>query len=118
MEPEKVKVATAIYRKQNDIYRQFIEERITEEKERTLSLTELYTQFKEWFREAIPNHSIPPRNEVEDYFIRLWGDPEIGKKWSGFRIRTLQDDIESGDIVIMGESDLVDYSSEGVDRVE
>ena len=44
IEPEKVRIATAIYKKQNDIYRQFIEERITEEKNAVITLQELYSQ--------------------------------------------------------------------------
>ena len=34
-----------------------------------------------------------------------------GKKWSGYRIRTLQDDIEDGDAIILDDSDLVDYDT-------
>jgi len=105
-EPEKVRIATEIYRKQNDIYRQFLEEHVVEEKDKVLTLTELYSQFKEWFRESIPNHSIPPRSEVEEYITRLWGEPEKGKKWKGFRIRTLQEQD-----IVMDEEDLVDYDN-------
>lgn len=108
-EPEKVRAATAIYRKQNDIYRQFLEEHIIEDNSKTLSLTELYAQFKEWFRESIPNHQIPPRSDVEEYFVRLWGDSERGKKWHGYRIRTLQDEIDSGDAIVLDDDDLVEY---------
>jgi len=109
VEPEKVRAATAVYRKQNDIYRQFFEEHIIEDKKKVLSLTELYSQFKEWFRESIPNHQIPPRSDVEEYFTRLWGDAERGKKWSGYRIRTIQDEVDAGDAIILDDEDLVDY---------
>lgn len=102
-EPEKVRLATSKYQKQNDIYRQFMEERITEEKGKVLSLTELYSQFKEWYRESIPNNSIPIRSDVEEYFTKSWGEPHAGKKWVGFRFRTFEEDIASGDIVILDE---------------
>jgi phage/plasmid-associated DNA primase len=115
VEPEKVKIATSVYRKQNDIYRQFLEERIVEEEGKIISLTDVYSQFKEWFREAIPNHVIPPRSEVEEYFERLWGEPERGKKWSGYRFRILQDDIECGEAVVMTEDDLVYESDQEVE---
>ena len=60
----------------NDIYRQFIEECIIECEKSTISLTELYSQFKEWFRDSLPNYTFPIKNEVKEYFIRLWGSPE------------------------------------------
>jgi P4 family phage/plasmid primase-like protien len=113
VEPEKVRMATAVYRKENDIYRQFIEECIAEDADKKLSLTELYTQFKEWFRDSLPHHNLPIKNEVEEYFSRIWDEPEVGKKWKGYRIRTLADDIDSGDAVILDDEDLVDYDDNG-----
>ena len=32
-------------------------------------------------------------NEVKEYFTKAWGEMERGSKWSGYRVRTLQDDI-------------------------
>lgn len=109
IEPEKVRMATAMYRKQNDSYRQFIEECVIEEKGGTINLIELYTQFKDWFKDSLPNHSIPIKNEVEEYFTKIWDEPEKGKKWIGRRLKTLQDDIDAGNVVLLGEEDLVNY---------
>lgn len=111
IEPEKVKEATAVYRKQNDIYRQFIEECIISNVDVYLSLTEMYAQFREWFRESFPHVQLPIKNEVKEYFEKLWGETESGMRWHGYRIRTLQDDIESGDAVILNDSDLVNYNN-------
>lgn len=113
IEPEKVRQATAVYRKQNDIYRQFIEECISEDKTSCLSLTEIYSQFKEWYKEGWSNTTIPIKNEVKEYFERLWGDSERGCKWMGYRIRTIDEHVASGDTVILDEDDLVDYSETG-----
>jgi P4 family phage/plasmid primase-like protien len=111
VEPEKVKEATAIYRRQNDIYRQFIEECVAEDKSYILSLTEIYSQFKEWFREGWSNTSnLPIKNEVKEYFEKLWGEPERGCRWTGYRIRTLEEDIENGEAIILEEKDMVDYT--------
>ena len=96
IEPEKVRIATAIYRKENDIYRQFIEECIMEDAKSVLTLTELYGQFKDWFKDSLPNQVLPIKNEIEEYFTRLWDEPEKGKKWKGYRIKTLQDDLDGG----------------------
>ena len=113
IEPEKVKEATAIYRKQNDIYRQFIEESITEDKNAIISLTEIYAQFKEWYKEGWSNISVPIKNEVKEYFERIWGEAERGGRWKGYRIRTLDEDIADGNAVILHHSDLVDYGENG-----
>jgi P4 family phage/plasmid primase-like protien len=112
IEPEKVRMATAVYRKQNDIYRQFIEECIVEDKDKVVSLIEIYTQFKEWFKDSLPHHTVPIKNEVEEYFIKVWDEPERGKKWKGYRIRTLQDDIDDGEVVILEDDDLIDYDED------
>ena len=113
IEPEKVRMATALYRKQNDIYRQFVDECISTDKKSVLTLTELYSQFKDWFKDSLPHNSIPIKNEVKEYFTRLWGDPEKGPKWNGYRIVTMADNIASGDIVLLDQDDLVDYSQGG-----
>ena len=113
IEPAKVREATAVYRRQNDIYRQFIEESIIEDKNSSLTITEMYAQFKEWFKEGWPNMSLPIKNEVKEYFDRLWGDADRGVKWIGYRIRTLQDDVDSGEVIILEEDDLVKYETDG-----
>ena len=114
-EPEKVREATSIYRRQNDIYRQFIEEAIIED-DVTITLVDLYSHFKEWFREGRPNMTLPIKNDVKEYFEHLWGTPERGIKWDGYRLRTPQDDINDGTVIVMTEDDLVNYDDNG--RVE
>jgi len=109
VEPEKVKEATAIYRRQNDIYRQFIEECIAEDERSILSLTEIYAQFKEWYKEGWSNMTVPIKNEVKEYFEKLWGDSEKGCRWSGYRIRTLEENLSDGSAVILEEKDLANY---------
>jgi P4 family phage/plasmid primase-like protien len=111
-EPEKVRQATAEYRRQNDIYRQFVEESIIED-DATITLTELYAVFKEWYKEGWPNNTLPIKNEVKEYFEKIWGSPEKGLKWSGYRVRTLQDAVESGETVIITKDDLVNYDNDG-----
>jgi P4 family phage/plasmid primase-like protien len=110
-EPEKVRSATEIYRKQNDIYRQFIDESIAEDPTKYISLIELYNIFKDWFKDSLPGHTLPNKNEIEEYFCKLWGNPQAGKKWKGFRRRTIQDDIADGNVVILEEDDFVQYEN-------
>jgi hypothetical protein len=61
----------------------------------------------------LPGRGLPVKDDVEKYFAKLWDDPEKGKKWRGYRIRTLQDDIDNGEAVILDEEDLVDYEEDG-----
>jgi hypothetical protein len=60
----------------------------------------------------LPGHSLPNKNEIEEYFCKLWGTTEAGKKWKGYRQRTLQDDLADGNAVMLNEEDLVDYDAE------
>jgi P4 family phage/plasmid primase-like protien len=113
IEPSKVKEATEVYRKQNDIYRQFIEECIIEAPYKYLAIVEMYAQFKEWFKESFPNMQLPIKNDVKEYFENVWGESERGGRWQGWRIRTLEDDIESGDAIVLDESELVEYGDDG-----
>lgn len=110
VEPRKVLEATEIYRKNNDIYRQFIEECVIETDTSTsLPMVELYAQFKDWFKESFPHVSTPIKNDVKEYFENIWGASEPGIKWSGYRIRNLQDEVDSGEAVILDKHDLVSY---------
>ena len=44
----------------------------------------------------MPGHTVPVKNEVKEYFLKAWGEMERGSKWTGYRIRTLQDDLGDG----------------------
>jgi P4 family phage/plasmid primase-like protien len=91
-EPEKVLEATANYRKSCDIYRQFLEEKIVEDKKSKISLGELCAEIRDWWKEGFPGTSIPGKNDIKEYFTKLWGESEAGFKWTGYRTRTIQDD--------------------------
>lgn len=112
IEPEKVRAATAIYRKQNDVYRQFIEERIISDKKSQITLSDLNTDFKEWFREANSGQSLPSKMDIKEYFEKVWGDIKRGRKWTGYRLRNYEDDIKDGEIVILEESEKANYNQE------
>ena len=110
VEPEKVRSATNAYRQKNDIYRQFIEECVKEDATAIISLAELYAQIKDWFKDGMPGQKQPKKDDVKQYFIKAWGDMEIGMKWKGYRLRTLQDDIDAGNVMLLEDSDFVDYT--------
>ena len=89
IEPEKVTAATAAYQRKSDIYRQYIEEQIIEHEQSTVSLRQVYEDFKDWFKNSMPGQTTPIKNDVKEYFMNHWGDPLPGIKWKGFRIRLL-----------------------------
>jgi P4 family phage/plasmid primase-like protien len=109
VEPEKVRAATEVYRRQNDIYRQFIDDNIMEDDKAIMTLAELYNLFKDWFKEGFNNQTVPNKTDVEEYFSKLWGMPEPGKKWKGYRQKLMDDFIAAGDAIVLDDSDLVDY---------
>ena len=109
--PDKVLAATAMYKKQNDINRQFIEESIVNEEGSRISMTELYSQFKEWFKEGFPGKILPVKNKVKEYFTKLWGQPNPGNIWLGHRLRTMKDDLAEGKCVILEDKDLANYGN-------
>jgi hypothetical protein len=97
-EPAKVLAATEHYRQQNDIYRQFIEEHFVEDENGEVVLPEIYNMFREWFRDSRPGHSVPIKDEVEEYLVKLWGEPanKSAKRWKGHRVQTTQEKVGNG----------------------
>ena len=86
-EPEKVRHATLMYQKQNDIFRQFISEILEENEASIISIGVIYTEFKDWFKEGFSNMPLPNKNDVKDYFEKIWGDSKSGK-WKGWSIKS------------------------------
>lgn len=110
-EPEKVRAATAIYRKQNDVFLQFIAEKIIHDPENEkalMSVVETYNSFKTWFNDSYPNlHSqIPSKEDLKDELTIKWGELTAGYKWKGYRLRTAEDDEKEGKAIIIREEDL------------
>jgi len=89
VEPEKVKCATANYRKKNDIYRQFVDDHVVREMNNSISVQQCYSIFKEWFREGIPNAVIPTRDDFREYMTKILGEP-VASFWTDVRIRSIQ----------------------------
>ena len=74
IEPEKVKVATDIYMKENDMYVQFEQQCVFTVPDSKLRPATLYSHFKEWFREEYPSQSIPAQTVIKKHFIKKWGE--------------------------------------------
>lgn len=105
-DPKKVCSATAMYRRSNDTYRQFIEECLVKDDKTVMSLIEIYNCFKTWFKDSFPGRNLPAKIDIEDYLTKRWGKMKPGYKFKGYRPRTLKDDLESGDAIELGDDDL------------
>lgn len=91
VEPAKVMYATQSYRQSNDIYHQFMEEHVVDKQGSFILSSDLYATFKDWFRESIPVQSIPPKHDVTDHFIKIWGEPTMWngqKRWEDHCLRS------------------------------
>ena len=64
----------------------------------------MYATFIDWFRQCYPGQAVHPRPEVQDYFETIWGTCESGKKWRGYRLRTVKDDVKDGKVIVLGEN--------------
>ena len=106
VEPEKVTLATELYRKKNDTYRQFLDERVVEDATSKVSLDDLYVGFKDWYKDAQPGQQIPPKSDVREYCTKAWGDPERRSTWPGRRYVT--DGEEKDDRFTVGGAELAD----------
>jgi phage/plasmid-associated DNA primase len=100
IEPEKVKLATANYRRKNDAYRQFLDECVVPEPGAMCTLADLYAVFKDWYRDSIPKGNPPSKQELKEYLTRVWADaPKTVKGWIGFRVRQEDSaDAAAGDV--------------------
>lgn len=109
--PAKVMEATAIYRRNNDVFLQYVTECILEDNSNvTISLSEAYVSFQQWFRESFPNLKIPPKNDLKEDLTRRWGPPNDSIKWPGLRIRSVRDDIREAKALVVSPDELDDGS--------
>lgn len=94
IEPPEVKAATSLFRKNNDIYRQYIEEALVPAPDYTINIQDLYNRFKSWFRESFPGSSLPNKEEVKRHFHNIWRKNEATTSlytWTGYRVRNDND---------------------------
>jgi phage/plasmid-associated DNA primase len=92
-DPKIVRDTTDEYFKESDIYNQFSAEIITEARnpdgtrddKAKLTLTEVYNEFKEFFKSCHPNTPIVNRATVKSELAMRWGKP-VSNAWCGIRL--------------------------------
>ena len=94
-DPSIVTETTETYWRENDIYAQFaadsIQEVYNDKGERDAAaratLSEIYSEFKLWFRDAFPGTKVPERSVVRSELSSRWGRLH-GNAWHGIRVVT------------------------------
>ena len=97
-EPDEVKAATEEYRSDNDVFMQFILERIEEDdnEEAYIKLGDVYQLFKEWYKENHPsyNKGVGRMTLKLELIKRLGTEPDDKGRWYGYRLTCDNDDDE------------------------
>ncbi len=93
VDPVVVTEYTEAYWRDNDVYAQFAADTIQEvytgdgerDKGARVTLSEIYSEFKIWFRDAFPTTKVPERSVVRQQLSSRWGRM-IGNAWHGITI--------------------------------
>jgi len=96
-EPEQVTKATKVYRAKNDVYMNFINERIKDDPESHLMVSDMYSEFKEWYRSSYSNLCNISKPEFKDYFEKCYKQRYRTNRVMGVRYVREEDD----DVVII-----------------
>lgn len=90
--PARVRKATELFRKSNDTYKQFMDEcviKLEDDVTTKCSLHDMYTRFKQWYKESYPHYPIPIKEEAKKHITIHLKIPfiEYGAHWVGVKIR-------------------------------
>ena len=105
-EPPKVKEFTNKYKKDSDVYLEFMIENInvTKKNNDKISLSDIYKAFKEWYRESYTNSSCPAKKELKDYFVNneytMKSNYIFGVKYKETDVENFEDAMENIDSII------------------
>ena len=97
-DPKQVIEATETYKNRNNVFLQFIKDMIIDDENSSISIMEIYTHFREWFRNNLPAQVVPVKLEMQEDLIHRWGAMK-GNKWKGHRLRTVKDDELEGKVL-------------------
>jgi P4 family phage/plasmid primase-like protien len=94
IEPEKVMAATEKYKKENDVFLQYLVENIVPDKKSSLGIKAIFEHYKDWFKSSYPGIGICSKMEIQEYLTRRWDAPLPGIRWQGWRFRDTNDDLK------------------------
>lgn len=93
VDPPIITESTNTYWRENDMYAQFAMDTIQEvflpdgsrDVNSRVTLSDIYTEFKTWFKDTFPGTKIPDRSAVKAELSARWGRMQ-GNGWNGIRI--------------------------------
>ena len=86
-EPAKVTAFTLKYKKDNDIYYEYLSECIvkTDKDSDVLKLVDMYDNFKDWYKQTHSSNGCPAKKDLENYLeknkYKIKGSKVYGVKW-------------------------------------
>ena len=90
-EPEQVTKATKMYRVKNDIYMNFINDKLKDDPESFLTVSDMYGAFKDWHKTTYTSACTSNRNEFKDYFEKCYKVRFTMGRVNGVRYSTEED---------------------------
>lgn len=93
-EPKQVSEATQIYRTKNDVYANFIYEKIIEDKESHLTVIDMYSSFREWFKNCFSYNHNSSKQDFKEYLAKHYKDRFHVNRVSGIRYSSEEDEEE------------------------
>jgi P4 family phage/plasmid primase-like protien len=93
--PSKVCAKTKKYRNTSDVYAEFINERLEVHAKEVMNIVQLYTIFKQWFRD-MSTDKIPSRTDLRSYLDKYYADVKRRNGWT-FRLKFDDDDDDDAD---------------------
>jgi P4 family phage/plasmid primase-like protien len=95
-EPACVTDAGEKYRRSQDVYSKFIDERIIVDEKGTVNINEMYVSFKDWHKSTYNSgRPLPSKDDMFSNIADMWGNA-IKFSWPGYRLRQEKDDIAEG----------------------
>lgn len=109
-EPKEVQMGTNAYRQENDLYFQFIKERIEKRPGHIMKIPEVYIEFSFWFKESGYDGKPPNREQLKKYFEKKFGPYGNSRLkndgWRGYAIIPKEIDVDLNTPAIMEEKDI------------
>ena len=96
IEPKKIKQFTDDYQRQSDIYYEYISEHLelTGNTKDKINLTNMYNDFRMWYKEAHTERKLPSRSDLKDNIEEKLGKMKTNG-WKGVRFAISKDDSDS-----------------------
>jgi P4 family phage/plasmid primase-like protien len=98
-EPAEVMMQTNSYRQENDLFFQYIKERIVKNPTNILKISEVYGDFRYWFKEVGIDAKLPSNKEFKAYFEKKYGPhgSSVARNagWKGLAILPREIDLET-----------------------